>query len=87
MHVSRWSSSAVAAIVFLAWLVPPLHAQAPAQAAKRRFPTAEEVSRQFLSLHPKPRDEANNKLICLPHLHHLRSGREREDRVSVLVVD
>jgi len=63
--VSRWSSCAVGAIVLLALLVPSLGAQPPAQAAKRRFPTAEEVSRQFLSLHPKPRDEAEKKIIAV----------------------
>ena len=42
----------------IALLIPPVLAQAPAKTAKRRRSTAEEVSRQFLSAHPKPRDEA-----------------------------
>ena len=35
----------------------------PAQATQKRFPTAEEVSRQILPQHPKPRDDAERKII------------------------
>lgn len=65
MQVSRWLSYGTAALVILGLLVPSILAQAPPKTAKRRHPTAEEVSRQFLSRHPKPRDAAEKKTIAV----------------------
>jgi predicted O-methyltransferase YrrM len=65
MQVSRWLSYAAGALVTLGLLVPSILAQAPAKTAERRHPTAEEVSRQFLSQHPKPRDEGEERIIAV----------------------
>ncbi len=65
MQVSRWLSCGTGVLVILGLLVPSLLAQAPAKTAKRRQPTAEEVSRQFLPQHPKPRDAAEKKIIAV----------------------
>jgi len=65
MHVSRWLSYGAGAVVTLGLLLPSILAQAPAKKAERRHPTAEEVSRQFLSRHPKPRNEAEGKIIAV----------------------
>jgi len=45
-------------ILFLFVAVFPLQAEPPATATKRPHPTAEEVTRQWLARHPRPRDEA-----------------------------
>jgi len=58
MQVSRWLSCGIETLVILGLLVPPLLAQAPTK-------TAEEVSRQFLSRHPKPRDAAEKRIIAV----------------------
>ena len=58
MQVSRWLSCGIGTLVILGLLVPPLLAQAPTK-------TAEEVSRQFLSRHPKPRDAAEKRIIAV----------------------
>jgi len=65
MYLSRWESCGVVAVVILALLVPALSAQVPAKAAEHRRPTAEDVSRQFLSLHPKPRDDVEKRIIAV----------------------
>jgi len=65
MQVSRWFSQAAGALVILGLLVPSIPAQAPATTAGRRHPTAEEVSRQFLSRHPKPRNEGEERIIAV----------------------
>jgi predicted O-methyltransferase YrrM len=61
----RWMSCGVAVFVSVAFLVSPLRAQTPPKTTKHSMPTAEEVSRQFLSLHPKPRDVAEEKIIAV----------------------
>ena len=42
-----------------------LHAASPATAKKRAHPTAEEVSRQWLTRHPRPRDEAEKQIVAV----------------------
>jgi predicted O-methyltransferase YrrM len=64
MYVSQWASCGVGAVVVVALLVPTLSAQSAGAQGKRRPPTAEQVSRQFLSRHPKPRDEAEKRIIA-----------------------
>ena len=49
----------------VALLVPLLAVQDLAESAKSRPPTAEEVSRQILPRHPKPRDKAEEKMIAV----------------------
>jgi predicted O-methyltransferase YrrM len=49
----------------VALLVPMVWAEAPGQAAEKGFPTAEQVSRQFLPTHPRPRDEAEKKIVAV----------------------
>lgn len=64
MHVSRKTLHEVGTILLLTLLATPVLAQAPVQTAKPRHPTAEEVSRQYLPLHPKPRDEAEKQIVA-----------------------
>ena len=65
MHFARWASCGVWAWLSMALLVSLAQAQAPAKTEKRGHPTAEEVSRQVLSTHPKPRDEAEKRIIAV----------------------
>jgi hypothetical protein len=52
--------------IFILWLVVLLWpAPEAAQATKPRFPTAGEVSRQFLPVHPKPRNEAERRILAV----------------------
>jgi len=55
--------------------VPLLWAQGPAQEAKTPPPRAEEVSRQYLPLHPKPRNEAEGKIIAALEDMYVRQSR------------
>jgi caffeoyl-CoA O-methyltransferase len=55
---------ATGALVVLSVLVSPLSAQGPAKGT-RSHPTAEEVSRQWLTRHPHPRDEAERRIIAV----------------------
>ena len=55
---------ATGALVVLGVLVSPLLAQGPAKGT-RSHPTAEEVSRQWLTRHPHPRDEAERRIIAV----------------------
>ena len=52
-----WLWLAAGALVALGAFVSPLSAQMPGKGA-RSHPTAEEVSRQWLTRHPRPRDDA-----------------------------
>jgi len=65
MHISQRKSSVVGIIVILTILVPHLWAQRSAKILSSRHLTAEAVSRQFLSRHPKPRDEAEKRIIAV----------------------
>ena len=65
MHVPRWISRTIGVVVVLVLVVPLLWAQEPAKKAKSPPPTAEEVSRQFLSRHPQPRDEAEKRIVVV----------------------
>jgi len=53
----------VVAVLSLLTLLRP--AQGPAHATEPRFPTAEQISRQFLPVHPGPRDEAEEKIVAV----------------------
>ena len=55
---------ATGALVVLGVLVSPLSAQGPAKNT-RSHPTAEEVSRQWLTRHPHPRDEMERRIIAV----------------------
>jgi len=55
----------VGGIAIFMLLVPLLSAQKPAINASQRHLTAEAVSREFLSRHPKPRDEAEKNIIAV----------------------
>jgi predicted O-methyltransferase YrrM len=65
MNFMRWTSRAVGTIAVGAMMVTTLWAQAPEQATKRRPPTAEDVSRQWLTRHPRGRDEAEQRIISV----------------------
>jgi caffeoyl-CoA O-methyltransferase len=65
MHVSSRMSYGVGAIIVLALVVPLGSAQGPGKTDKSPPPTAEAVSRQFLTRHPKPRDEAEKRIIAV----------------------
>lgn len=53
------------AISILSFVVLLWPAPLAARATKPRFPTAEEVSRQFLAVHPKPRNEAERRILAV----------------------
>jgi len=65
MHKSRRMSFVVGGIIIVALLIPLLWAQGPVKTVKHRHLTAEDVSRQYLSRHPKPRDEAEKNIIAV----------------------
>jgi len=65
MYLSQWASFGVRAIAVLVLLVSSLYMQVPAKAANARHPTAEEVSRQFLTRHPRPRDAVEKRIIAV----------------------
>ena len=75
MHAARWTPGGVAAILVLTLLAAQLPAQAPAAAAKQRRPTADEVSRQYLPRHPKPRDEAEKRIVAVMDEMHANQSR------------
>jgi predicted O-methyltransferase YrrM len=51
-------------ILALAMTTSPLFAQESGSGKPRRAPTAEEVSRQWLTRHPRPRDDAERRIIA-----------------------
>jgi len=63
--MSRRTSFIAGGIALFTLLAPLLWAQRPAKTTTRTRPTAETVSRQFLSRHPKPRDEAEKRIIAV----------------------
>lgn len=65
MQSVLWMLRAVGTMVVGAMLVTTLCAQASEPAAKRRPPTAEEISRQWLSRHPRPRTDAEQQIIAV----------------------
>jgi len=65
MRVPRCLCRELTAIAVLTLLTSSLAAQSPGKPALGRFPTAEEVSRAFLSRHPKPRDQAEKRIIAV----------------------
>jgi caffeoyl-CoA O-methyltransferase len=65
MHMSRRMSFVAGIVVILTLLVPLLWAQGAIETVKRRHLTAEDVSRQYLSRHPKPRDEVEKSIIAV----------------------
>ncbi|MFZ5831063.1 MAG: O-methyltransferase [Planctomycetota bacterium] len=56
-------------------LVAAETAQPPAANAKREPLTAEQVSRQVLSLHPRPRDEAEQRIVAVLEDMHANQSR------------
>ncbi len=58
-------TSLLAMVLGLAMTTSSLPAQEPEQWQARPFPTAEEVSRQWLPRHPRPRDEAEKQIIAV----------------------
>ena len=52
-------------ILGLAMAVSPVPAQESGPGQPRPFPTAEEVSRQWLPRHPRPRDEAEQRIVAV----------------------
>jgi len=75
MYVSRWASCAIRTLLSIILLVSSAQAQTPAKSKKRRPPTAEEVSRRVLSTHPKPRDEAEKRIIDVMEDMYLHQSR------------
>jgi caffeoyl-CoA O-methyltransferase len=65
MELMRWTVRGVGTMAVGAMLATALWAQTPEQGAKRRFPTAEEVSRQWLPRHPRPRSDAEKQIIAV----------------------
>ena len=52
-------------ILGLVMIDSPLTAQESGGGRPRPFPTAEDVSRQWLTRHPRPRDEAEQRIIAV----------------------
>lgn len=75
MYLLQRTSCGIAAFVNIALLVSPLKAETPSNAAERHTPTAEDVSRQFLPLHPTPRDAAEEKIIAVMEDMHANQSR------------
>lgn len=65
MNSSRTLSCVVLIFLIVAAIGSHVTAQTPSKPARWERPTAEEVSRQFLSRHPKPRDEAEKRIIAV----------------------
>ena len=65
MNSSRILSCVVSVFLIVAAIGSHVTAQAPSKPARWDRPTAEEVSRQFLALHPKPRSEAEKRIIAV----------------------
>lgn len=65
MHLLRGESFGVGILVILALLTSTLSAQNPAKDSGSPNPTAEEVSQKYLPRHPKPRDEAEKRIVSV----------------------
>ena len=65
MHVSRCGVVGLGGVMIVALMTVSVAAQAPGSQAKRRPPTAEQVSRRILPRHPRPRDEAEERMIAV----------------------
>jgi caffeoyl-CoA O-methyltransferase len=65
MHLLRWKSRGVGIILILALPASTMSAQNPVEAVRSPNPTAEEVSQEYLPRHPKPRDEAEKRIIAV----------------------
>jgi len=71
----RWIVAGAGIVLFAAVLVPRVRTQGPNAPAKKRPPNALEVSRQFLTLHPQPRDEAERKIVAALEDMHVNQSR------------
>ncbi len=58
-------SCVVSSFLIVATIGSDVTAQLPSKPAQWDRPTAEEVSRQYLTTHPKPRDEAEKRIIAV----------------------
>lgn len=61
----RWTARGAGTILVGMVLATSLWAQTPLQAVQNRFPTAEEVSRQWFSRHPWPRSDEEKQVIAV----------------------
>lgn len=61
----RWTVRGAGTILVGMVLATSLWAQTPPQAVQNRFPTAEEVSRQWFSRHPWPRSDEEKQVIAV----------------------
>ena len=75
MYLSRYVLCATGALLSITLLMLPTQAQDAPKQEKRRHPTAEEVSRQVLATHPKPRDEAEKRIIAVMEDMYLNQSR------------
>lgn len=65
MNLLRTLSCLVSILLIVAAIGSQAKSQPPSKPARWDRPTAEEVSRQFLTTHPKPRDEAEKRIIAV----------------------
>ena len=65
MKLLRTLSCLVSVFLIGAAIDSHVKAQPPNKPTRWDRPTAEEVSRQFLTTHPKPRDEAEKRIIAV----------------------
>jgi len=65
MKLPQWFFNVFHAVLVVMLLNSSLWGQANTKTTKRQHPTAEEVSRQVLPTHPRPRDEAEKRIIAV----------------------
>lgn len=65
MNSTNVLSYLLGAILIAATFAPQLSAQLPTKPVKPGWPTAESISRQYFSIHPKPRDAAEKRIITV----------------------
>jgi predicted O-methyltransferase YrrM len=65
MSTTQKSVSLAGAILAFAAMILPLCTQECGRGQSRSFPRAEEVSRRWLTRHPRPRDEAERQIIAV----------------------
>ena len=77
MLVHRRALCPATVILLLSVTASALQAEPPAAAKGRSHPTAEEVSRQWLTRHPRPRDDAEKRIRMYCHGPHPEAGGQK----------
>jgi len=75
MKLPQWFSNVFHVVLAIIVLNSSLWGQAKTKTMKHQLPTAEEVSRRVLSTHPKPRDEAEKRIIAVMEAMYVQQSR------------